>query len=250
MSSLCFALRAGGKIWFADWVGMQTFICTGTRGIHALGKNTIQVEVTDHSSVLFTSQIVNKFLFLTLAGSAVDKLKEMLDNPSQIPAFLAEALPSQSVFFICYIMLATLTGYALQLLRIVPLILVAIKRKWLAKTAREDKLAWKPPPILYDRVVRSRASRIERFHSRHQWACFSTKSKENGWTRIEFNSRKLGTPIWPSWRHVKTHYDSSFCWRTWGLSTFELVAKQVWFCLLCDWLICSVKFITQVRLLS
>ncbi|KAK2563346.1 CSC1-like protein ERD4 [Acropora cervicornis] len=118
VSSLCFALRAGGKIWFVDWVGIETFICTGPRGIHALRKNAIQVEVTDHSSVLFTAQIVNKFLFLTFAGSAVDKLKDMLDNPSQIPAFLAEALPSQSVFFICYIMLATLTGYALQLLRI------------------------------------------------------------------------------------------------------------------------------------
>ena len=90
---------------------------------------------------------------MTFAGSAVDKLKDMLDNPSQIPSFLAEALPSQSVFFICYIMLATLTGYALQLLRIVPLILLAIKRKWLVKTAREDDLAWKPPPVLYDRVV-------------------------------------------------------------------------------------------------
>lgn len=168
MSSLCFALRAGENFGFVDWVGMQTFICTGPRGIHALRKNAIQVEVTDLSSVLFTAQIVNKFLFLTFAGSAVDKLKDMLDNPSQIPAFLAEALPSQSVFFICYIMLATLTGYALQLLRIVPLILVAIKRKWLAKTPREDKLAWKPPPILYDRVVRTRASRIERFHPCHQ----------------------------------------------------------------------------------
>ena len=77
----------------------------------------------------------------------------MLDNPSQIPSFLAEALPSQAVFFICYIMLATLTGYALQLLRVVPLILVAIKRKWLVKTPREEALAWKPPPVLYDRVV-------------------------------------------------------------------------------------------------
>ena len=155
MSSLLCALRARGSTWFADWVGMQTFICTGSHGIQALRKSTTQVEVTDHSSVLFTSQVVNKFLFLTFAGSAVDKLKDMLDNPSQIPSFLAEALPSQSVFFICYIMLATLSGYALQLLRVVPLILVAIKRKWLAKTAREDKLAWNPPPILYDRVVSS-----------------------------------------------------------------------------------------------
>ncbi|KAJ7371194.1 Transmembrane protein 63C [Desmophyllum pertusum] len=101
---------------------------------------------------LFIFMIVNKFLFLTFAGSALNKMKEMMDNPSQIPSFLAEALPSQAVFFICFIMLATLTGYALQLLRIVPLILVSIKRKWLAKTPREDKLAWKPPAILYDRV--------------------------------------------------------------------------------------------------
>ena len=96
---------------------------------------------------------MNKFLFMTFAGSALNKLKEMADNPSQIPSFLAEALPSQSTFFICYIMLATLTGYALQLLRVVPLILVSIKRKWLVKTPREDDLAWKPPPVLYDRVV-------------------------------------------------------------------------------------------------
>ena len=90
---------------------------------------------------------------MTLAGSALNKLKEMLDNPSQIPTFLAESLPSQSLFFICYIMLATLTGYALQLLRIAPLIIVAIKRKWLVKTEREEKAAWRPPPVLYDRVV-------------------------------------------------------------------------------------------------
>ena len=99
------------------------------------------------------SQLVNKFLFMTLAGSALNKLKEMSDNPSQIPTFLAESLPSQSLFFICYIMLATLTGYALQLLRIAPLIIVAIKRKWLVKTEREEKAAWRPPPVLYDRVV-------------------------------------------------------------------------------------------------
>ena len=99
------------------------------------------------------SQLVNKFLFMTLVGSALNKLKEMLDNPSQIPTFLAESLPSQSLFFICYIMLATLTGYALQLLRIAPLIIVAIKRKWLVKTEREEKAAWRPPPVLYDRVI-------------------------------------------------------------------------------------------------
>lgn len=101
---------------------------------------------------LYIFMLVNKFLFMTFAGSALNKLKEMADNPSQIPSFLAEALPSQSTFFICYIMLATLTGYALQLLRVVPLILVSIKRKWLVKTPREDDLAWKPPPVLYDRV--------------------------------------------------------------------------------------------------
>jgi len=101
---------------------------------------------------LFIFMLVNKFLFMAIAGSALNKLREMIDNPSQIPSFLAEALPSQSVFFICFIMLTTLTGYALQLLRIVPLILVAIKRKWLVKTTREDELAWRPPPVLYDRV--------------------------------------------------------------------------------------------------
>ena len=31
--------------------------------------------------------------------------------------------------------------------------IVAIKRKWLVKTEREEKAAWRPPPVLYDRVV-------------------------------------------------------------------------------------------------
>lgn len=112
-----------------------------------------QMQQTKYLFIYFIPQLVNKFLFMAIAGSALNKLREMIDNPSQIPSFLAEALPSQSVFFICFIMLTTLTGYALQLLRIVPLILVAIKRKWLVKTAREDELAWRPPPVLYDRVV-------------------------------------------------------------------------------------------------
>ena len=104
-------------------------------------------------SNMFVLQVVNKFLFVATAGSALTKIDEMANSPAKIPAFLAESLPSQSVFFICYIMLVSLTALPLELLRIGPLIVVAIKHKWLCKTKREEEAAWKPPPVAYEKVV-------------------------------------------------------------------------------------------------
>lgn len=101
---------------------------------------------------LFIFVIVNQFLFLTAASAALTTLKEIIRKPAEIPSFLAESLPAQSTFFICYIMLRSLTGFSLELLRIVDLIIIPIKRKWFCYTPREDRAAWRPPPVLYDRL--------------------------------------------------------------------------------------------------
>jgi hypothetical protein len=94
------------------------------------------------------------FLLLAIAGSVMNKLTDILGQPTQIVGFLAETLPGQSTFFITLIMLLSLGGFPLELLRIGPLIVVALKRKFLNLTPREDKAAWRPPPIAYDVQVR------------------------------------------------------------------------------------------------
>lgn len=81
------------------------------------------------------------------------KLKEILKQPSEIPGYLAESLPGQSTFFICYIMLRSFVGFSLELLRIVDLIVTPIRRRWFCYTPREDAAAWRPPPVAYDSVV-------------------------------------------------------------------------------------------------
>ena len=98
-------------------------------------------------------QIVNQFLFLSAGSAALTKLKGIIRTPEDIPSFLAESLPAQSTFFICYIMLRTFTGLSLELLRIIDLVIIPIKRRWFCYTPREDEAAWRPPYVLYDRVV-------------------------------------------------------------------------------------------------
>lgn len=75
-------------------------------------------------------QIVNKFLGSVLAGAFFDKVQEILDHPTSLPRLLAISLPSVASFFINFVILQALTGRATELLRIGPLIICNIKKKW------------------------------------------------------------------------------------------------------------------------
>ena len=90
------------------------------------------------------------FILLAVAGSVLNKLTDVIDRPASFVDYLAQTLPGQSTFFITLIMLMGLGGFPMELLRIGPLIVVALKRKFLNLTPREDKAAWRPPPIAYD----------------------------------------------------------------------------------------------------
>ena len=74
--------------------------------------------------------MVNKFFGSVLAGAFFDKVKEIIDSPTSLPKLLAMSLPSVATFFINIIILKALTGHAMKLLRIVPLILTTLKKKW------------------------------------------------------------------------------------------------------------------------
>jgi hypothetical protein len=78
----------------------------------------------------------------------------MTKKPNLIPAYLGTTLPSQSTFFISFLMLCAFTVYPFELLRPVPLAIVAFKRKFFNMTPREAKESWRPPPAAYDALVR------------------------------------------------------------------------------------------------
>lgn len=122
-----------------------------------LRKLTQQEGITSRSEVdisvlgkLFIFMVINKFLFLTAGSAALTMLNEILKHPREIPRYLAQSLPGQSTFFICYIMLRSFVGFSMELLRIVDLIVIPIRRKWFSHTPREDEAAWRPPPVAYD----------------------------------------------------------------------------------------------------
>ncbi|CAB4017129.1 CSC1 ERD4, partial [Paramuricea clavata] len=102
---------------------------------------------------MFIFTIVNKFLMLVLAGAFLNQITDVIDDPGSLPSLLAESLPAMALFFTNFAMLQSLMGHALRLLRIGPLIVIHIKRKWLAKTARELKNVWAPPCPNYGVMV-------------------------------------------------------------------------------------------------
>lgn len=67
---------------------------------------------------------------LVLAGAFLNQIKDVLDDPGSLPSLLAESLPAMALFFTNFAMLQALMGHALRLLRIGPLIVIHIKRKW------------------------------------------------------------------------------------------------------------------------
>lgn len=69
---------------------------------------------------------------MVLAGAFLNQIKKVLDDPGSLPKLLAESLPAMALFFTNFAMLKSLMGYALSLLRIGPLIVIHIKKKWYA----------------------------------------------------------------------------------------------------------------------
>ncbi|CAB3976832.1 CSC1 ERD4 [Paramuricea clavata] len=98
---------------------------------------------------LFIFQLVNKFLGVLFGGALLTRLHDIIDYPTRTPQFLAESMPSMANFFINIIMLRTLTGFPMEILHLVRLLLVTVTRKWFCKTARENNEVWVPPPVRY-----------------------------------------------------------------------------------------------------
>lgn len=99
---------------------------------------------------LYVFQTFNTFFIYIISGSVMKYLGNIIDHPMQIPQLLAKSLPSQAGFFINYLSLSSFVGLAVEVTRLVPLILTAIKLKWIAKTQRERLDAWRPKRAEYE----------------------------------------------------------------------------------------------------
>ena len=98
---------------------------------------------------LFVFKVFNQFVLYILGNTMLERLSDVLDHPSNIPTVMAKEMPAAANFFINFIMLRATTIYGMELLRIVPLILVNVRRKYFAKSSIEDKESWEPPEMWY-----------------------------------------------------------------------------------------------------
>ncbi|XP_074312172.1 CSC1-like protein At4g02900 isoform X2 [Silene latifolia] len=89
--------------------------------------------------------LVNVFLGNIIAGTAFQQLSTFLHkSPTEIPRIIGESIPMKATFFITYIMIDGWAGVALEILRLVPLVLFHIKNAVLVKTEQDREEAMDP----------------------------------------------------------------------------------------------------------
>lgn len=66
----------------------------------------------------FLFQVVNVFLVSAIAGSILDSLTEIVDNPSTAFTLLGESLPSMGGYFCNYILVKTFIGLGMEIMRL------------------------------------------------------------------------------------------------------------------------------------
>jgi hypothetical protein len=65
----------------------------------------------------FLFLVFNVFLGSILASGFFNVLAEIIANPASIPTLLAESLPRQINYFLSYVMILSLSGFAMLLVR-------------------------------------------------------------------------------------------------------------------------------------
>ncbi|WWD18719.1 hypothetical protein CI109_103173 [Kwoniella shandongensis] len=104
-------------------------------------------------------QVIHGFLIITLASGLISALSDVGSNPGMVPSMLASKLPNASIFFLTFILTATLSGAAKNYARIVPWVMYMLRgilggntpRKFYMKKFKMDSFAWAtvfPPTCL------------------------------------------------------------------------------------------------------
>lgn len=80
--------------------------------------------------------LLDIFLAYTVAGSFLGKIRQfqdLIDHPTGLVELFATTLPAQSTFFMTYILFGAFNELPSELLRLGPLIMTMVRRKWLLK---------------------------------------------------------------------------------------------------------------------
>lgn len=67
----------------------------------------------------FNFQVVNVLLVTTIAGSVIDSISDIIQDPSSAFELLSESLPSVGGFFCAYIMLKAFAGLGMEIIRLI-----------------------------------------------------------------------------------------------------------------------------------
>ncbi|ORY30595.1 hypothetical protein BCR39DRAFT_529076 [Naematelia encephala] len=102
-------------------------------------------------------QVIHGFLIITLASGLVSALSGLGSMASSVPTLLATNLPGANIFFLTFILTATLSGAAKSYSRLMPFVMYLLKgilggntpRKNFLKTFKMDQFGWSTvfPPI-------------------------------------------------------------------------------------------------------
>eukprot|EP01041_Mallomonas_annulata_P009540 gene9540-19834_t len=87
----------------------------------------------------FTFQVLNTFLVSTVAGSVLDAILKVINNPPKIFVLLGESLPKMGGFFVLYIIMSTFSGLGVELIRIIPFVGAFLKELLTPNKTKRDR---------------------------------------------------------------------------------------------------------------
>ncbi|KAJ4727522.1 calcium permeable stress-gated cation channel 1 [Melia azedarach] len=89
--------------------------------------------------------LVNVFLGSIITGTALEQLESFLNQaPTEIPKTFGVSIPMKATFFITYTMVDGWAGIAVEILRLVPLVVFHLKNTFLVKTDQDRDEAMDP----------------------------------------------------------------------------------------------------------
>jgi len=110
------------------------------------------------SSKLFGFQVFNTFLGITVMASLLSEIEEIVDGKidfMEVVELLGDAVPTTAMFFLNYILLKTWAGSPQDMARLVDIVIMHIKERFLCRTIEEKESAGKAKPPSYGALIPS-----------------------------------------------------------------------------------------------
>jgi hypothetical protein len=87
----------------------------------------------------FTFQVINVFLVTTIAGSVIDCLKDIYEDPKSAFALLGGSLPKMGAFFTNYLIMKAFTGLGIEIIRLPAMFSALLKTLFTSNLTPRDK---------------------------------------------------------------------------------------------------------------